>query len=181
MLGAVLYLFLLLLELFLAFSVFVYILSLLYSSFMGAPYVPTRQKSVNEVLKVAHLKQGVKFLELGCGDGRIVRTAVESYNVDGVGIDINPLLILIARFKAYPITKNLLFKAQNIYNTNLKPFDVIYVFLMPEMLAKLRDKFQRECRKGTVIISHGFKIAYWDNKIKYTLQKKPFPTYYYHI
>ncbi len=167
-------------ELFLAFSIFVYITSLLFSSFKGAPYVPTKNASIYEVLKNAGLKKGQKIIELGCGDGRVVRNAVQKFNLKGTGVDINSILILIAKIKHRNL-KNLSFRTQNIYKTSLSSYDAVYVFLMPEMLVKLKQKFIKECRKGTLIISHGFKIAGWDKKIKKVLERKPFPTYYYRI
>jgi len=43
---------------------------------MGSPYVATRKKRIEEILKEVELKKGKLFIELGSGDGRIVRTAV---------------------------------------------------------------------------------------------------------
>ncbi len=181
MLVPALYILLLFVELLFAFSIFIYIVSLLYSSFKGAPYVPTKKDRVLELLKNARLKKGQKILELGCGDGRVVRTAVEFFQMKGVGIDVNRLLVWIARFKHRKLKKNLTFHADNVFKTPLSGYDVIYVFLMPEMLIKLKEKFTKECGRGTLIISHGFKIEGWDGKINHTLVRKPFPTYYYRV
>ena len=181
MLAPALYILLLLIELFFAFSVFVYIVSLLYSSFKGAPYVPTKKDSALELLEHARLQKGQKILELGCGDGRVIRTAVETFKMKGVGIDINRLLIWIARFKHRKFKRDLSFKTANVFKTPLSGYNVIYLFLMPEMLVKLKEKFTKECKRGTLIISHGFKIDGWDGKINHTLVRKPFPTYYYRV
>lgn len=169
------------LELFLAFSIFIYIVLLLYSSFKGAPYVPTKKAVILEALKMGGLNKGQRMLELGCGDGRVVKSAVEHFKLEGVGVDINPLLIKIAKFKHRKFRTHLSFKTQNIFDTALASYDVIYVFLMPDMLEKLRSKFLKECKKGTLIISHGFRIADWDKKINHILERKPFSTYYYKI
>lgn len=180
MLLSVLFFLLLFVELLIAFSVFIYITSLLFSSFKGAPYVPTKQKSVTEILQSARLKKGARFLELGCGDGRVVKTAVEQFDTEGVGVDINPLLIAIAKARNKKNGK-LKFQVADIFKTNLGSYDAIYVFLMPEMLSKLKNKFALECKKNALIISHGFKIEGWDSKIKNVLVRKPFPTYYYRV
>ncbi len=180
MLILVLYFAVLFLELLFAIGIFTWIASLVFSSFMGAPYVPTKKGELDVVLKEARLKKGQRFIELGCGDGRVVKHAVEKYKVHGVGVDVNPILILYSAF-LWRKTKNLQLVNQNIYKTNLFPYDVIYVFLMPEMLEKLKKKFLDECRRGTLIISHGFKIPGWDTKISKTLSRKPFPTYFYKV
>ncbi|MFH0979739.1 MAG: class I SAM-dependent methyltransferase, partial [Candidatus Roizmanbacteria bacterium] len=108
-------LYLLLILLLLAFLIFmsVYTVFLIYSSAMGSPYVATSKKRIQEILKEANLKKGKIFVELGCGDGRIVRTAVKHYEVKGVGIDINPLLIYWAKI----LGKNKAqFKVENIFD-----------------------------------------------------------------
>lgn len=180
MLGIVLYFFVLFLELVFAISISIYLSSLIYSSIMGAPYVPTKKDDLYTILKEARLKKGTTFLELGSGDGRVVKYAVNNFGVQGRGVDINPLLVLISAFTSRYM-KNIQFLNQNIYKTNLSSFNVIYVFLMPEMLKKLRQKLETECKKGTFVISHGFKIFGWDHKLKKVLSRKPFPTYYYEV
>src|SRR3989344_3747698 len=80
-------------------SVAIYLLGLIYSSFKGSPYVPTKRKIIQNILKSAGLKRGHKFIDIGCGDGRIVEEAV-SFGAVGTGIDINPLLIFRARLRA---------------------------------------------------------------------------------
>ncbi len=63
----------------------------------------------------------------------------------------------------------------------MKSADIIYLFLMPEMLIKLREKFEKESKKGAVFISHGFKIEGWEKYCFKTIPNTPFPTYYYKI
>jgi len=75
-----------------------YLLSLIYSTIMGSPYVPIRRKKIREILKEADLKQNKKFIDIGCGDGRVVKEAVQTFNVKGTGIDINPIILYKAKF-----------------------------------------------------------------------------------
>ena len=173
----------------------VYTLSLIYSSLMGAPYVATRKKRIEEILKEAGLKKGKIFVEVGCGDGRIVRTAVKKYQVKGVGIDINPLLIIWARLLSHSRLDresdsrlrgndnklDIIFKVENIFDTDLRKADYVYLFLMPKLIEKLALKINKELRKGTIVISHGFPIKRWKKKLFKTLERTPFPTYYYRV
>ncbi|MFH0979330.1 MAG: SAM-dependent methyltransferase, partial [Candidatus Roizmanbacteria bacterium] len=112
------------------------------------------------------------------GDGRIVRTAVKHYEVKGVGIDINPLLIYWAKI----LGKNKAqFKVENIFDTDLKQADYVYIFLMPKLIEKLTLKMNKELKKGTIVISHAFPVKGWEIKLFKTLKRVPFPTYYYKI
>ncbi|QQG43897.1 MAG: methyltransferase domain-containing protein [Candidatus Roizmanbacteria bacterium] len=173
---------LILLELIFAISLCIYTLSLFWSSIMGSPYVPTKKKELINFLKEARIKKGQIFLELGCGDGRVVKTAVKEYAAKGIGIDINPTLIFWAKFIA-KLTKvsGIEFKVQNIFKTDVSKADFIYLFLMPKLLEKLKTKFEEESKKNAVIISHGFKILGWEKYNYKTIVNKPFPTYYYKL
>ena len=57
------------------------------------PYVPTTEQAVEAMLKLAGVKSTDVVYDLGCGDGRIVISAVKKYGARGVGIDINPVRI----------------------------------------------------------------------------------------
>lgn len=149
---------------------------------MGSPYVPTKKKELINFLKEAHIKKGSVFLELGCGDGRVVATAVKEYGAKGIGIDINPLLIHWARFKArLAKVPDVKFITQNIFATDLSNADIIYLFLMPKLIEKLQPKMEHDTKKGAVIISHGFKAVGWEKYLTKTIEHKPFPTYYYQL
>lgn len=149
---------------------------------MGSPFVPTSKKELINFLKEAGIKKGQLFLELGCGDGRVVKTAVKEYGARGIGIDINPTLILYARFRAWlSRTKNLEFKVQNLHKTDLSQADIIYLFLMPELIKKLEPRLKAGTKKNADIISHGFKIVGWEKYNFKTIPNKPFPTYYYRL
>lgn len=174
------YILLLISQLILALALTVYLTGLVFSSIMGAPYVPTKQKDIDKILEKAGLKKNQFFLELGSGDGRVVMEAVEKYRVNGRGIDINPILIWYSNFKAhYRKLSDVKFIRENIFNTDLSNVDVLYVFLMPQLIKKLLPKITGEVKKGTLLISHGFVIHELDRKLINKLDSKPFPTFYY--
>lgn len=178
--NSIFYLVFLFFELIFTFSIAAYLAFLVYSSIMGSPYVVTKQKEVDLILREAHLKKDQFFLELGSGDSRVVRTAVNKYQVRGLGIDINPILTFIAKIKSkIQKLKNIEFQTQNIFKVNFKEADVIYIFLMPGLIRKLESKLAAECKKNTLIISHGFKILGLEGKQIKTIKNKPFPTYFY--
>lgn len=163
-------------------SVSIYISGLIYSVFMGAPYVPTQKKHIKDILKLAKLKKGQNFLEVGCGDGRVVAEAVKDYQVNGKGIEINPILIAKARLiAALQKLETIEFVRQDIRKMTFKDYDVIYIFLLPGIIETIREKIEKDCKKGTLIICHGFRIAAWDEKLEHKRDVKPFYTYYYRL
>ena len=121
-------------------------------------------------------------MELGSGDGRIVREAVKTYGVTGIGVDINMLLILMSRFYAKrQRLLNIKFKRQNVLDADFANIDVLYLFLMPEIIEKILPRLNKELKPQTLVISHGFKITGWENKIVDTIRNKPFSTFFYRI
>ncbi len=181
MLNLILYL--LLVFLFLLFLIFmsVYGISLIYSSLMGAPYVPTKNKLAFEILKEIKFKKDGLFVELGSGDGRIVRTAVKNFSVKGLAVDVNFLLIIwskiLAKFDG--TYQQMIFIVKNILTVDLTKADYIYLFLFPALIEKLAPKFDRELKKGAIIISHGFPVKGYETKLIKKVERRPFPTYYY--
>lgn len=162
-------------------SITVYTIFLIYSSLMGSPYVPSKQKEVEFILGQIHFIKNSYFIDLGCGDGRVVRTAVKKYHLVGLGIDINPILIFWARVNSFFLKTqiNLKFKTENVFKTPLKKAKYVYIFLMPDLIAKLKVKFEKELKKNTIIISHGFPVVGWEKKLTKKIPHTPFPTYYY--
>ncbi len=161
----------------------VYGLSMIFSSAMGAPYVPTKSKLALEILKEVRFKKNGLFVELGSGDGRIVRTAVKSYSVRGMAVDVNGLLIIWSKFlsKLDGTYSQIDFENKNILKADLTKADYIYLFLFPALIKKLIPKFKKELKKGSIIISHGFEMFKYKNKLIKKVNRSPFPTYYYKI
>lgn len=182
MVNPLLYYFIIFFEIFFLAFVILYIGSLVYSSLKGSPYVPTKNKEVSQILDAAKLKKNSWFLDLGCGDGRVVQEAVKNYRVKGVGVDINPIVLFFAKIKS-TIKKldKIEYIKKDVFETDLAKYDVIYVFLMPDLFSKLSAKIKKEAKKGALIISHGFKIDELKKNLFFTLKHTPFPTYYYQL
>lgn len=161
----------------------VYGLSLILSSVMGAPYVPTKKKLALEILKEVKFKKNGLFVELGSGDARITRTAVKNYPIYGMAVDINGLLIIWSKIlsKLDKTGLRINFINKNIFAVDLFEADYVYLFLFPALINKLIPKFNKELKKGAIIISHGFPIGKYKNKLIKKVDRRPFPTYYYKV
>lgn len=164
------------------FGAILYISSLFYSLVNGAPYVPTSSRLIRDILKRAKLPRGARFLELGCGDGRVVSMAVSEFGAIGKGVEINPMLIVLARLRSWLVgAGSLELLRADVRQTPLKGYSFIFLYLFPGLIESLQERFLTECSKGTVIISHGFKIPALQHKLTDTRPGKPFNTYYYTI
>lgn len=154
----------------------------IFVDFKGAPFVPTSGKILKEILKEAGLKRGQFFVELGSGDGRVTRLAVEEYGVKGLGVDLHVPLVFYSRLLAkIKGLKNIEFRVQDLYKTDLGKAQVLFLFLLPATLSKLSAKILKECKKGTLVISHGFKIPGFEKYLIRKQDRKIFPTYFYKL
>jgi len=153
-----------------------------FSWLMGSPFIRTRHNVLESIFNEVNFKKKDKFVDLGCGDGTVVRFVADRYTIDARGVDINFLLILRSNImKLVQKLPSASFKQQNIFNADISDADIIYLFLLPKLIQKLKPKLIKECKKGVLIISHGFLIDGWEeHKIK-TIKAKPFPTHYYKI
>lgn len=153
-----------------------------YIELTGAPFVPTTQRTLKEILEAADLKKGQIFFELGSGDGRVVRTAVRLYKVQGIGVEMHPMLVLFSKLRAkMQKLEKIEFRTQNLFKTDLAEADVIFMFLLPRVLKKLKLKIEKECKKGTLIISHGFTIPGWEKLLVKKQERFRFNTYFYRL
>ncbi|MEK7648739.1 MAG: class I SAM-dependent methyltransferase [Patescibacteria group bacterium] len=139
-----------------------YVLGLLISPLFGAPFVPSRKASVEDMLRLANIKPGQRSADLGSGDGRIV-CAFASQGADAVGYEINPMLAWYSRLKMG--RKRFSGSAQAIIGDfmqhDLSGYDVITAYLMPAFMVKLEPKLLRELKPGSRVVSNSFIFPHW--------------------
>ncbi|MGV3762114.1 SAM-dependent methyltransferase [Parapedobacter sp.] len=130
---------------------------------LDVPYVPTDQKTVEEMLKLAGVKAGDVVYDLGCGDGRIVITAAEKFGATGVGVDINPERIAEAKANAAAagVTDQVEFVLGDLFEFDFSKADVVTMYLLPSVNLELRPKLQKELKPGSRIVSHDFHMGDW--------------------
>lgn len=137
------------------------------------PYVPTPQNVVDEMLKLAGVTKDDVVYDLGCGDGRLVITAVKKFGAQrGFGVDIDPQRITEsnANAKAAGVTDRVTFAVQDLFQTDLKDATVVTLYLLPEVNLRLRPKLLSDLRPGTRVVSHSFDMGDWKPQKTITVQ-----------
>jgi SAM-dependent methyltransferase len=126
-----------------------------------APYVPTKIKKTEELLKKAGLKNGHHFYELGSGDGRMVYAAAK-IGANATGIEQSWLRVWFSRYKAKKMNlKNIEFIHGNIFDRQYFPADCIFIFLLQPAVDKLEKKLRKELKKGCIVITQTFHFKHW--------------------
>src|SRR2546430_1974635 len=57
----------------------------------GAPYVPTMPRYLDELIKISEAREGHLLIDLGAGDGRLLRAAAK-HGIRGIGYEVNLIL-----------------------------------------------------------------------------------------
>jgi SAM-dependent methyltransferase len=126
-------------------------------------FVPTDTAIVRAMLQVAQVDRKDLVYDLGCGDGRIVITAVKRHGARGVCVDIDPARIKESRHNADTagVASRMKFRQADLFETDLRPATVVTLYLLPALNVRLRPKLFRELRPGSRVVSHAFDMAEW--------------------
>lgn len=131
-----------------------------------APWVPTKRKDLQRILRLSNVKKGDVFFELGSGDGRVSSFIAKHSQATIIGIERAFPLFLVSRFRAMFLgetQKRLHFRWNDFFKVDLSDADVIFTFGMPQHLAgKLKRKLEKELKKGTRVLSYVFHIDGWE-------------------
>ncbi|MBI4035608.1 methyltransferase domain-containing protein [Candidatus Daviesbacteria bacterium] len=126
-----------------------------------APYVPTNMKVIRKILKLAGVKKGKKFYELGSGDGRVVLEAAK-LGANSYGIEQSWLRVLYSRILASHFRcGNVKFYHGNIFSKEFTDADIIYIYLLHKGVKKLEEKLKKELKKGSIVITQTYHFPTW--------------------
>lgn len=134
---------------------------------MLAPYVASPQRVVDRMLELANLKPGEKLYDLGAGDGRIVITAAQRYNVKAVGVEISDKLVRSAddMIDRLGLQQRASMIHADIFDVDFSDADVVTIFLATQSNEKLRPRLEKLLKPGALVISHDFAVPGWKPKL----------------
>lgn len=126
--------------------------------FFGAPYLPTLGRQRRTALELLDLKPGQTLLELGSGDGTMLRAAAER-GLKVVGYELNPLLVIVSYLRTWKYRKNVTIHWANYWWHTWPRTDGIYVFLLDKYMEKLDKKIiQNYPQQRVKLVSFAFRI-----------------------
>ncbi len=129
-----------------------------------APYVPTPLNIVREMLTIAGAGPGDVVYDLGCGDGRVLFTAVEEFKVSrAVGYDLDQEMVegLEKRIRDAGMVGRIAAIQANFMEADLTPATIVTLYLTTSGNAKLKPKLEADLKPGARVISHDFPIHGW--------------------
>jgi ribosomal protein L11 methylase PrmA len=126
-------------------------------------WVPTPEEDIDVFFQLATVSQSDVIYDLGCGDGRLLFTALEKGAGKAVGIDIDPERISeckeIAKNKG--LEDRIRFIESDVMDVNLSDATLIFCYLITAASAALKPKFASELKNGTRIVMESFPVPGW--------------------
>ena len=137
------------------------------SCFFGAPFQPSSNKALREIINLAKVKRGDRVADLGSGNGKIV-IEFAKLGAEAHGYEINPLLVWLSRrkIKNLGLQKKAFIHSGNFMNSPLGKFNIITSFQISYIMPGLEKKLKKELKKGTKVISNTWKFPNWKPKRK---------------
>lgn len=126
------------------------------------PFITTPDHVTLAMLKLAGVGPKDRMIDLGSGDGRIVITAARRFGARGLGVEIVPDLVAQsqANAKKAGVADRAEFRQQDLFATDLAPYSVITMYLLPEVNLQLRPKLLA-LKPGTRLVSHDWDMGDW--------------------
>lgn len=130
---------------------------------MMATYMGTPPPVVRAMLELTKVGPEDVVYDLGSGDGRIVIAAAQTFGARGVGIDIDPKLVALARENARKagVEDKVQFIEADIFQADISSATVVTLYLYHTVNLRLRSKLFADLRPGTRVVSHEWTMRDW--------------------
>ncbi|HSX10064.1 MAG TPA: 50S ribosomal protein L11 methyltransferase [Candidatus Saccharimonadales bacterium] len=125
-----------------------------------SPWWRTTTQLARIECKLAKVKKGDVIYDLGCGDGTALTIAAKEFGASGVGIEIDPFRAWIAKIKVkiFGVSDRIEIRRDSFWNQDITDATVIFMYLIPKTLVKLRTRFLKELKPGTRVVTFVYKM-----------------------
>jgi precorrin-6B methylase 2 len=125
-------------------------------------WVPTPPELVEKMLDMAAVTPQDIVMDLGSGDGRNIIAAAKR-GARAIGVEFNPDMVQLAQRMAREagVGERATFIEGDMFEADVSNATVLALFLLPDNLEKLKDKFLR-MRPGSRIVLNTFSVHNWE-------------------
>lgn len=135
--------------------------SFAYASLRAIGWVPIWSKDVKNVIKLADIKEGEKFCDLGCGEGKVVVAAGRA-GAKATGYEISILFYIIAKIRSWFSRGKVKIRFKDFWLIDLSDMDIVFFFLIPKIYPKMKTKLQKELKPGARVIAYVWPFDDWE-------------------
>jgi 2-polyprenyl-3-methyl-5-hydroxy-6-metoxy-1,4-benzoquinol methylase len=134
--------------------------------FTGAPFAVSSRYKIKKMMplikEAAAGRKNLAAVDLGSGDGRIV-IALAQNDFIAHGLEINPLLVWYSRLKIKlaGLKGKAFIHRENYWQTDFSQYDIVVLFGVFYIMAKLEKKLLAELKPGALVICNHFYFPTW--------------------
>jgi hypothetical protein len=130
----------------------------------GLPWIPTHRQRIHKALELAELKPGEILYDLGAGDGRVLIHAASAFEAFAVGIEISPAHCILAWLRVLLAghLDRVSIQMGNFYKRDVGKADVVYAYLTPAQVPRLRSHLEGKLRSGTRVVTISADLDGWE-------------------
>lgn len=125
-----------------------------------SPWWRTTLKLARLECNLAKVKKGDLIYDLGSGEGTALIIAAKEFGACGVGIEIDPFRAVQSKFavKFAGVSNKVKIRRENFFDVDISDATMIFMYLTPRTLVKLREKFLKELKPGTRVVTFVYQM-----------------------
>jgi hypothetical protein len=137
------------------------------------------------MMEMVAWKGGETVMDLGAGDGRLLEAVKKTYpGTTVIGCEIVPTVWLFGVLKATLKRSGVQLHLRSLFREDVSKADVVFLYLFPEVIEKVKSKLDRELKPGTMVICQTFgfndrvpvrevRVPRWGSKVSVFLYRWP--------
>jgi uncharacterized protein (TIGR03000 family) len=137
-------------------------------------WVPTPEDIVDEMCKLGKITKNDIVYDLGCGDAVMLIRPILKFDIKkGVGIDIDPKMIAMAKKKAKEakVEDRIELRVGDILNVkDMADASLVLLYIGDDLGELVSPVLQRSLKPGARIVSHRFSLGDWQPTKKVTVK-----------
>ncbi len=130
-----------------------------------APYVPTPPAVAEAAVRALDLQPGDVFIDLGCGDGRMLDAVLSAQPDIGevIGVEMNEgrFTQLRERINGHPKVTLLDSDINTLDADVISRANKVFAYLLTDSNERIRPMLERSLKPGSRVVSHHFEFQGW--------------------
>ncbi len=147
--------------------------------------MPTPPEVVKAMLELGGVGKEDVVYDLGCGDGRIVVSAVKDFKAKkGIGFDIDPDKIKESRANAREagVEQKVEFRHGDLLKIkDFSPASVVTLYVSDSLNEAVRPALEKTLKPGSRIVSHRFLMGDWKPEKTIAIRDREGQEYLVHL
>ena len=139
-------------------------------------FVPTPDDVVEEMCKMAKVGKDDVVYDLGCGDARMIITAVKKFGAKrGVGVELDPKMVKESKaaVKKAGLEDKIEIREGDVLKVkDLSDASVVMLYMGDDINLRLRPILQSTLKSGSRVVSHRFTMGDWEPEQKKTVDSE---------